>query len=135
MVATPRSRRVPSLKLGNESPRWRTLLAALAVAIAIGLAAFALWRWLSATGAISVTGATVVGEAQGTLTIVNGRGNAICLTPTNGAEQLCGGLFLPSGEALPAVGSEIGVWIVRIPYPNGTAEDDLILKPRGDPGT
>src|SRR5919198_2876713 len=97
MVASSGSRRIPRSKVAGNGPRPRLVVAAVAVALAVGLAGFALGRWPSAISPISVyfSGPTVVGEAEGTVSIVNSTGRAICLTTATGGDQVFAGVGRP----------------------------------------
>ena len=71
---------------------------ALAVALTLVVAVLAMlfatrvWAWQSASVPV------VTGEVSGTITMVNGPGDAICLKASGTGEQVCSGIWWPSSD-------------------------------------
>ena len=77
---------------------------------------------------------TVTGEVSGTVTLVNQRGDSVCLAAAGTGEQVCSSILWPSPGGVvnvPSVGDTISVWVVRIPTGPSAWMDQFVVKPAG----
>ena len=107
---------------------------ALAVALTLVVAVLAMlfatrvWAWQGASVPV------VTGEVSGTITMVNGPGDAICLKASGTGEQVCSGIWWPSSDGqvhVPRVGDSISVWVERVPVGPARWMDQFVVKPAG----
>jgi hypothetical protein len=103
----------------------------IAVGVASALAMLAAIRLQATT---DVTQPMVVGTEAGIVSQVNSTGSGICLTVSGVSEAVCGDLWRTPNQGVPEVGSQVRVWVLRVPADNGTMVDEFVLQPAVDAG-